>query len=131
MDENRSFLQARALFFGDEDEPATPLDYVLMADTLTLLKDLDSLSKTSRDYDALAQLGTAILSFVIPGLEGFTPQERQTFLETTSPRRRMEKCRAAIEDVVQRMQLSAEIQKAVGGNGDLKKLMDKAGISMD
>ena len=131
MDESRPFLQAWVLFFGDEAETATAEDDDLVADTLHLLKDLDSLSKTSRDYHALAKLDVAVLSFIIPGLEGFTPHERQPFLETTSPRRRMEKCRAALEDVIKRMQLSAEIQKAVGGNGDLKELMAKAGISID
>ena len=131
MDESRPFLQARVLFFGDEDEPATPEDDALLAETLSLLMDLDSLSETLRDYPALAQLDIDVLSFVIPGLEGFTPQERQPFLETTSPRRRLQKCRAALEDVVARMQLSADIQKAVGGNGDLKELMAKAGISID
>ena len=131
MDESRPFIQARVLFFEDEAETASADDNLLVADTLRLLKNLDSLSKTSRDYDALARLGPAVLSFVIPSLEGFTPQERQPFLETTSPRRRLKKCRAALEDVIERMQLSAEIQKAVGGNGDLKELMAKAGISID
>jgi len=131
MDESRPFLQARVLFFGDEDEPPTAEDDDLMADTLDLLRELDGLSTTSRDYRALAQLGPAVLSFVIPGLEGFTPQERQPFLETTSPRRRLEKCRAALGDVIKRMQLSTDIQKAVGGNGDLKAILDKAGVSMD
>ena len=131
MDESRPFLQARVLYFGDEAEPAMAEDDDLVGGTLRMLKDLDRLSKTSRDYHALVRLGTAVLSFVIPGLEGFTPQERQPFLETTSPRRRMEKCRAALEDVIKRMQLSAEIQKAVGGNGDLKALIAKADSSID
>ena len=131
MDESRPYLQARALFFEDEDETAADGDTGLVADTLGLLKDLDRLSATRRDYAAMARLGTAVLSFVIPGMEGFMPQERQPFLETTSPRRRMEKCRAVLEDVVKRMKLSADIQKAVGGNGDLKELMGKAGISID
>lgn len=131
MDESRPFLQARVLFFGDEAEAVTAEDRNLVEDTLRLLKDLDQLLKTSRDYHAMAQLGTAVLSFVIPGLEGFTPQERQPFLETTSPRRRMEKCRAALEDVFKRMQLNTEIQKAVGGNGDLKALKAKAGLTID
>jgi Lon protease-like protein len=127
MDESRPYLQARVLFFDDEAETITADDRILVTDTLHRLKDLDRLSKTDSDYDALARLGPAVLSFVIPGLEGFTPQERQPFLETTSPRRRLAKCRAALEGVAKRMQLSADIQKAVGGNGDLKALMLKAG----
>ncbi len=129
MDESGPYLQARVLFFGDEAEAANADDDALKADTLRQLADLDRLSKTRRDYNALAKLDPAILSFIIPGLEGFTPQERQPFLETTSPRRRLKKCRAALETVFKRMQLSAEIQKAVGGNGDAKAILAKAGLA--
>lgn len=131
LDESRPFLQASVLFFGDEAEEAMADDGSLKTYTLRLLKDLDRLSETRRDYNALAKLDTEILSFIIPGLEGFTPQERQPFLETTSPRRRLRKCRAALKSVVKRMQLSAEIKKAVGGNGDVNALRAKAGLSTD
>jgi Lon protease-like protein len=131
MDESRPFIQARVLFFEDDADAAVADDIDLKADTLRLLKDLDRLSETRRDYSALAKLDTAVLSFIIPGLEGFTPQERQPFLETTSPRRRLQKCRAALDTVIKRMQLNAEIQNAVGGNGDLKVLLAKAGLRTD
>jgi Lon protease-like protein len=131
LDESRPFLQASVLFFGDEAEAARVDDGSLKIETLRLLKDLDRLSETRRDYHALAQLDTEMLSFIIPGLEGFTPQERQSFLETTSPRRRLRKCRSALESVFKRMQLSAEIKKAVGGNGDLKALRAQAGLPID
>ena len=129
LDESRSFLQARILYFGDESEPAMADEGGLKEDTLRLLKELDRLSDTRRDYNALAKLNTEIFSFIIPGLEGFTPQERQPFLETTSPYRRLRKCTDALKSVVKRMRLSAEIKKAVGGNGDVKALKSKAGFS--
>ena len=131
LDESRLFLQGSVLFFGDEAETAMVDNSSLRTETLRLLKDLDRLSDTRRDYHALAKLDIEVLSFIIPGLEGFTPQERQPFLETTSPRRRLRKCRAALKSVVKRMQLSAEIKKAVGGNGDVKALRAKAGLSTD
>jgi Lon protease-like protein len=131
LDESRPFLQSSVLFFGDEVEAAMADDDSLKTDTLRLLKDLDRLSETHRDYNALATLDTEILSFIIPGLEGFTPQERQPFLETTSPRRRLVKCRAVLKSVVKRMHLNAEINKAVGGNGDVKALRAKAGLATD
>ena len=127
-DESRPFIQARVLFFEDEAEATTAEDDGLKVDMLRLLKDYDRLSKTDRNYDALANMDTAMLSFIIPGLEGFTPQERQPFLETTSPHRRLKKCRAALESVIKRMQLNAEIQKAIGGNGDAKAILAKAGL---
>ncbi len=130
-DESRPFTQARVMFFGDEAESASADDTVLVADTLHLLKALDRLSGTRRDYQAMAELSMALLSFIIPALDGFTPEERQFFLETTSPRSRLHKCKAALKTVMQRLQLNAEIRTAIGGNGDLKALMTKAGISTD
>lgn len=105
-----SISTGSVLFFGDEAEAVTADDGNLKTDTLRLLKDLDRLSETPRNYNALARLDIEILSFIIPGLEGFTPQERQPFLETTSPRRRLRKCKAALNSVVRRIQLSAEIK---------------------
>lgn len=130
-DESRPFTQARVMFFGDEAESASADDTVLVTDTLHLLKALDRLSGTRRDYQAMAELSMALLSFIIPALDGFTPEERQFFLETTSPRSRLHKCKAVLKTVMQRLQLNAEIRTAIGGNGDLKALMTKAGISTD
>ncbi len=130
-DESRPFTQARVMFFRDEAESASADDPVLVADTLRLLKDLDRLSGTLRDYRAMTELNMALLSFMIPALDGFTPEERQFFLETTSPRSRLHKCKAALKTVMQRLQLNADIRIAIGGNGDLKALMAKAGLSTD
>jgi Lon protease-like protein len=91
---------------------------------------MDILTRGDRRF-VIKDMDGAMLSFIIPGLEGFTPQERQPFLETTSPRRRLQKCRAALKTVIQRMQLSAEIQKAIGGNGDAKAILAKASIPTD
>lgn len=85
MDENRPFMQAKVLFFEDEAEIAVDEDDALKVYMLQLLKDYDRLLETDRNYDALTNMDAATLSFIIPGLEGFTPQERQPFLETTSP----------------------------------------------
>jgi ATP-dependent Lon protease len=130
-DESRPFTQARVMFFGDEVEKASVDDPVLVADTLRLLEDMDRLSGTRRDYQAMAELNMALLSFVIPALDGFTAEERQFFLETTSPRRRLHKCKAALKTVMQRLQMNGEIRTAIGGNGDLKTLMTRAGLSTD
>ena len=79
--------------------------------------------------DALRELGAD--PFLIPAMDGFTPEERQFFLETTSPRSRLRKCKAALKTVIQRQQMNVEIRTAIGGNGNLKTLMTQAGLSTD
>jgi ATP-dependent Lon protease len=95
----------------------------LTGEVIHLLKDLDRISETRRDYNALAGLDFKRLSFLIPSTEGFTPEERQQFLEITSARQRLTKCTAILKTVIQRMKINREIIEIIGGNGDIKTLV--------
>jgi superfamily II DNA/RNA helicase len=68
------------------------------------------------------------LSFLLPSIQGFTPEERQQFLEITSPRVRLTKCTAVLKTVIQRMKINLRITKIIGGNGDIKALLSKKGM---
>ena len=120
MDQSLIYLQAKVLFFEDEREMVSDADATLAGEIIHLLKDLDRISETRRDYNALANLDLKRLSFLIPSTEGFTPEERQQFLETTSPSRRLTKCRAILKTVIQRTKMNYKINKIIGGNGDIK-----------
>jgi Lon protease-like protein len=128
MDQSRIYLQAKVLFFEDERETASDNDTTLAGKVIHLLKDLDRISGTRRDYHSLAGLDLQRLSFLIPSTEGFTHEERQQFLEITSPRQRLTKCTAVLKTVIQRMKISLEITKIIDGNGDVKALVSKKGI---
>ena len=123
MDQSRIYLQAKVLFFEDEREMVSDDDATLAGEIIHLLEDLDRISETRRDYNALAGLDLMRLSFLIPSTEGFTPEERQQFLEITSPRLRLTKCRALLKTVIQRMKINLKIIKIIGGNGDVKALL--------
>jgi len=125
MDQSRIYLQAKVLFFEDELESPSDNDATLAGEVIHLLKDLDRISKTRRNYNSLAGLDLKRLSFLIPSTEGFTPEERQQFLEITSPRQRLTKCTAVLKTVIQRMKISLKINKIIGGNGDVKELLSK------
>jgi Lon protease-like protein len=129
MDQSRIYLQAKVLFFEDERETASDDDETLTVEIIRLLKDIDRISGTRRDYNVLTGLGFKRLSFLIPSTEGFTPEERQQFLEITSPRQRLKKCTAILKAVIQRMKINREIIKIIGGNGDVKALVSKKGDS--
>jgi len=125
MDQSRTYLQAKVLFFEDERETAYDDDATLTGEVIHLLKDLDRISETRRDYKALAGLDFKRLSFLIPSTEGFTPEERQQFLEITSARQRLTKCTAILKTVIRRMKINREIIEIIGGNGDVKTLVTK------
>ena len=123
MDQSRIYLQAKVLFFEDELESPSDNDAILVGQVIHLLKDLDRISETRRDYNALAILDLKRLSFLIPSTEGFTSEERQQFLEITSPRLRLTKCRAILKTVIQRTKMNYKINKIIGGNGDVEALL--------
>ncbi|MGD2030470.1 MAG: LON peptidase substrate-binding domain-containing protein [Desulfobacterales bacterium] len=128
MDQSRIYLQAKVLFFEDERETATHDDAALAEEIIHLLKDLDRISETRRDYNVLADLDLKRLSFLIPSIQGFTPKERQLFLEITSPRQRLTKCKAILKTVIQRMKINLKIIEIMRGNGDVAALVSKSGI---
>jgi Lon protease-like protein len=125
MDQSRIYLQAKVLFFEDEHETASDDDTTLTGKVIHLLKDLDRISEIRRDYKALAGLDFKRLSFLVPSTEGFTPEERQQFLEITSARQRLTNCTTILKTVVQRMKINREIIEIIGGNGDVKTLVSK------
>jgi Lon protease-like protein len=111
MDQSRIYLKAKVLLFEDEDETASHNDAILAGEVIHLFKDLDRISETRRDYNALTDLDLKHLSFLIPSSEGFTPEERQQFLEITSPRQRLTKCMAILKTVIQRMKINLNVAK--------------------
>ena len=63
------------------------------------------------------------ISFLIAGFEGFTPAEKQRFLEMTSTRNRLESGVKSLAMVLKRAMLTERIQEIIGGNGNIKKIL--------
>ncbi|MFC1516237.1 LON peptidase substrate-binding domain-containing protein [Thermodesulfobacteriota bacterium] len=120
IDENRIYLRAGVYYFDDTDEKRLSEDESLIREALDLLKRLDRMTGTVRDYEALTRLDHKRLSFLIPGAEGFTPDERQQLLEMTSTRRRLLKCKDVLKKVIERTRISQEVLQIISGNGNVK-----------
>ena len=130
--EDQAYMEARIFFFDDGVDP--PGDDI--ADVVDaaghLLKEIDD-SDVGFDSSTLGSpISPKRLSFVIAALEGFTPAERQGFLEMTSAFERLKKCVQALSRIVARNRLTREIQQMIGGNGhppksNLKELKDQRG----
>jgi len=96
MDQSKIYLQAKVLFFEDERETLFDNDTTLAREVIHLLKDLYQVSETPRDYNSLTGMDLKRLSFLISSTDGFTLEERQRFLEITSPRRCLTKCKEVL-----------------------------------
>ena len=69
-------------------------------------------------YDSKAYLEARITYF---DDEGFSHEEKQRFLEMTSTVERLKKSVESLENIIERMKITAEIHKIIGGNGNIKR----------
>jgi Lon protease-like protein len=113
--EEQAYMEARVFFFDDgEDAPGDDLADVVDA-AGNFLKEIADI-----DFDSLLfgrHISPKRLSFAIAALEGFSPAERQGFLEMTSYAERLKKCVQALSRIAARNRLTREIQQMIGGNG--------------
>jgi len=115
--EERAYMEARVVFFDDGgEENGTDLEAVV-ASALNLLKEMVDVDLGFDPSDLGGRIDPKQLAYAIAALDGFTPSERQGFLEMTSPSERLGKCVQALSRLVVRNRLTKEIQQMIGGNG--------------
>ncbi|UCD81751.1 MAG: LON peptidase substrate-binding domain-containing protein, partial [Desulfobacterales bacterium] len=86
---------------------------------MNLLKQFTSSLETQEAYDFAEKMDIKSISFLIAGCEGFSPEEKQRFLEMTSTSERLKKGVESLEKIIERMRITEEIHKIIGGNGSL------------
>jgi Lon protease-like protein len=114
--EEKPYMEGEVAFFDDEPEPH--MDFKEAADTaFALIQELFSEGYVSENLDEASLSDLRRLSFAIAAMEGFTPAERQRFLEMTSSWERLRKSVEALSRLAERIKLTLKIQKIIGGNG--------------
>ena len=117
------YLEAEVVYFDDEPAPQTDGLMQLAREGLKALEGLDLITESRSDYGKLEELGLKQISFLIAQCEGFTPAEKQKFLEMTSTQKRLESCVKALHVVLQRTKLTTAIHDIIGGNGHIKNTL--------
>jgi Lon protease-like protein len=116
-DESRPYLQGWVEFFDDEEEELEDRDRELALRGLILQEELSRLQGTQPVQDSSGAMDLREISFVLAGSQGFSLEEKQTFLEMTSTRERIRKAVPALEKLIERLKLTLEIKRIIGGNG--------------
>ncbi len=129
IDESQACLVATIIYIDDMEESLNDEDQDLIHRTTDLLKRLDQLSGESGESDRFDGIDLKRLSFVIPGAEGFTMDERQRFLEMTSARERLDKGTRVLEKVIERVKINREATEIIGGNGHLRAFLAGRGLT--
>ena len=117
MLEEKLYMEAFVIFFDDmAEEPAKDVDITIDA-AKRLLEELATLDPDALTLSLPDPEDIGSFSFAIAALDGFTPEERQTFLEMTSASERLQRSVDALASLVQRLRLTKEIHRVIGGNG--------------
>jgi len=119
MFDQKPYLEARVNFFDDEAHVDESFCRNMAKRGAALLKQAASSPEEEAIYDFAAAGDFKSISFLIAGYEGFSPEEKQWFLEMTSTGERLEKSVAALEKIIERTRITDEIHKIIGGNGNM------------
>jgi Lon protease-like protein len=119
--DEKPYLEAHVNFFEDIDKPNLDELQIVIEKIRILLGELYEMDQSSHHYRMMAQSSPLEMSFAIAALDGFTPAERQKFLEMTSTSERIVKGADALTRLAQRIRLTNEINRIIGGNGNPPK----------
>lgn len=119
--EDKPYLQASITYFEDQPEAFDAEMKASARKGLQLLKELNRLLTDGAEIEFIDVDDLERLSFFIAGCEGFSMDEKQTFLEMTSTRSRLEKSTLAMASIIERVKLTEKIKTVINGNGHLDK----------
>jgi len=117
INEDKPYLQAEVIYFDDKREKGADN---LITEGIKLLEQLDVMTGKKRDYRSLSRMDGKSISFVICYNDIFSMEEKQSFLEMTSTSERIRKGVDSLRKAVELMQITEEIRRIAGGNGDLR-----------
>ena len=121
MYDHKPYLQATVSFFDDRSEENAAACQKLANKGMNLLKEFAGISGVQGEYGFADKLDFKSISFLIAGCEGFSFEEKQKFLEMSSTHERLERSVASLTRITERTKLTVEIQKIIGGNGNMAR----------
>ncbi len=121
MFDHKPYMETDVTFFDDKLEENSAACQELADKGMALLKQFAGISGVQGEYDFAEMMDFKSISFVIAGCEGFSYEEKQKFLEMSSTYERLEKSVASLARIIERTKITTEIQKIIGGNGDMTR----------
>jgi Lon protease-like protein len=121
--DEKPYLQAKVEFFDDQlEEDANAENFQKLAQRgIQLLRQINPTTDQFENSQFTGRLDLKSVSFSVAACDGFSFEEKQRFLEMTSTSRRLRKAVNALEKIVERQRITAEIERIIGGNGKLPK----------
>ena len=121
--DEKPYLEAKVEFFDDQPEKDTRAENFqrLAQRGIQLLRQLNTTADQYENNQFTRRPAIKSASFSIASFDGFSFEEKQRFLEMTSTLQRLRKTVNALEKIAERLSITREIERIIGGNGKLPK----------
>jgi ATP-dependent Lon protease len=121
--DDKPYLEAMVEFFDDrhEEKSSTETFQKLVNRAIELLRQINEMTGQYTDEHFAGPPDDKTISFIAAACDGFSYQEKQQFLEMTTTSERLRKAVNALEKLVKRLRITREIERIIGGNGNLPK----------
>ena len=121
--DEKPYLQAKVEFFDDQPEEDSGVEKFkkLAQRGIQLLKQINPTTDQKENNLFESWLDIKSASFSIAACDGFSFEEKHRFLEMTSTSKRLRKAVEALEKLAERLSITREIERIIGGNGKLSK----------
>ena len=121
--DEKPYLQANVEFFDDQPEEDTGGENFrkLAQRGIQLLRQINPTTDQLNNSQFSVRPDIKSVSFSIAACDGFSFEEKQRFLEMTSTSLRLRKAVKALEKMIERLSITREIERIIGGNGKLPK----------
>jgi Lon protease-like protein len=124
--DHKPYLEAGVTLFDDELEDNPTASQKLADSGMNLLKQFAGISGVQGEHGFAETMDFKSISFLIAGCEGFSYEEKQKFLEMSSTFERLVKSVGSLARIIERTKITAEIQKIIGGNGNMARFFTKS-----
>lgn len=121
MYDRKPYLEAKVTFFDDEAEENKDVCKELADNGMNLLKQFAAISAIQPRHRFAEFKDFKSISFLIAGCEGFSNEEKQSFLDMSSTYLRLKKSVESLARIIERTKITTEIRKIIGGNGNVAR----------
>lgn len=111
IEEDTPYHVGRVQYLDETPEPGTPQLDRIVAQTLSQLKRLAQITGSEIDFETLREMDPMRISYLVAGLDAFSPDEKQFFLEISSTSQRLLACVQSLANVVQTYDIGREARE--------------------
>ena len=121
--EDKDYMESEVTYLEDIDIGDFEISPSLLEKARELIEKIVKLTQRSSSALSPDISDPTKLSFIIAGIDAFSYEEKQGFLEMDSTAERLDKGVEALEQIIERIKINAEIRKIIDGNGHLPELL--------